>query len=661
MTTTLGTLALSGALFLSLLQGAAGLWGAHRGQARTMKVAGTAAALQAFLVATAFGLLVDAFLRSDFSVLNVWQNSHAAKPALYKFAGAWGSHEGSLLLWLLMLSGLGAAVALSSRLPARLRARVVGVQGLLGAGFLAFTVLTSNPFESVGPIVPAEGRDLNPLLQDPGLAFHPPFLYLGYVGMSVAFAFAVAALLEGKMDAAWARAVRPWTLLAWSSLTLGIAMGAWWAYYELGWGGYWFWDPVENASLMPWLAGTALLHCALVVEKRDALKSWTVLVAIMAFGTSLLGTFLVRSGIVTSVHAFANDPGRGAVLLVLCALYTGGAFALFAARGHRLRSEGVFAPLSREGALVLNNVLLSVLLFTVLLGTFWPTVVEATSGERISVGPPYFNAVSLPLLALLALTMAAGTFLPWKRGRAGDISRRLRLPAALTILVAGAWFAIAGGGVAALVCLLIGLWVILFSLADVTRRVRLGEVPALASLRRLGGLPRGYWGGTLAHLGLGIAVLGMVGASLWVAKSQAVLSPGESVEVAGYELTLERVYEGRGPNYLAEVSVMTLTRDGREVATLYPERRWYPVAEQMTTEVAVLPRGLSDLYVAVGEGRGEDRQARVVRADHHPLVMCLWGGAVLMAFGGALSLSDPRYRAERTAARKAVAPQAVPA
>ncbi|WP_031551718.1 heme lyase CcmF/NrfE family subunit [Parvularcula oceani] len=654
MISAIGTFALTLALLLACLQVGAGLAGAARGNGRMMGVAGTAALFQAFAVALAFGLLVQAFVTSDFSLLNVWQNSHTDKPLLYKVAGAWGSHEGSLLLWLLMLSGLGAAVAGSGgSLPAPLRARVVGVQGLIGVGFLAFTLFTSNPFTPIpGGLVPPQGQDLNPLLQDPGLAFHPPFLYLGYVGMSVAFSFAVAALIEGRVDAAWARWVRPWTLLAWSALTIGIAMGAWWAYYELGWGGYWFWDPVENASLMPWLAGTALLHCALVVEKRDALKSWTVFMAILAFATSLLGTFLVRSGIVTSVHAFANDPDRGAVLLVLCGLYTGGAFLLFALRGDRLRPTGVFAPLSREGALVLNNVLLSVLLFTVLLGTFWPTVVEVATGERISVGPPYFNAVSLPLLALLVLAMAAGTFLPWKRGRGGDLLRRLRLPALATVLAAAIWFMLQGGSPIALAGLLIGLWVISFSLFDIARRVRLREVPLAQSWRRLGGLPRGYWGGTLAHLGLGIAVLGMVGTSLWVSEEQAVLAPGESLEVAGYTLTLERIYEARGPNYLSEVSAFTLSRDGKELAELYPERRWYLAAEQLTTEVDVLPRWASDIYVAVGEGRGEQREARVVRAYHHPLVYYLWGGAILMTFGGILSLSDPRYRAQRVTKRR---------
>ncbi|MBB4658675.1 cytochrome c-type biogenesis protein CcmF [Parvularcula dongshanensis] len=640
------------ALLLALLQAAGGLWGAHRDKPVLMRAAGSAAVLQAFFVASAFGLLVSAFLRSDFSLLNVWQNSHTAKPVLYKFAGAWGSHEGSLLLWLLMLSGLGAAVALAGRLPDALRARVVGVQGLVGVGFLAFTVLTSNPFRGVGPIVPTEGQDLNPLLQDPGLAFHPPFLYLGYVGMSVAFGFAVAALLEGRMDASWARWVRPWTLLAWSSLTLGIAMGAWWAYYELGWGGFWFWDPVENASLMPWLAATALLHCALVVEKRDALKAWTVFMAIMAFATSLLGTFLVRSGIVTSVHAFANDPNRGAVLLVLCGLYTGGAFLLFALRGGRLTSTGVFAGLSRESALVVNNILLSVLLFTVLLGTFWPTVIEVATGERITVGPPYFNAVGLPLLALIALALAAGTFLPWKRGRSGDLVRKARTPALAAMIAAAVWYGIEGGSLAALCALVVGLWILLFAVFDLARRVRTGEVPARESLRRLRGLPRGYWGGTLAHAGLGVAVLGMVGTAIWAEETRAVLAPGQSAEVAGYTLTLDRIYEAKGPNYLSEVSAFTLSKKGRTLRELYPERRWYPGAQQMTTEVAVGARGFSDVYLAVGEGRGENREARVVRAYHHPLVYLLWGGAVLMAAGGALSLSDPRYRAARVAVRR---------
>ena len=642
MLTELGHFALVLAALVAALQAVCGLIGGARRDPALMRAGSAAAAAQAGLVAFAFASLVAAYLRSDFSVLNVYQNSHSAKPWVYKLAGAWGNHEGSMLMWILMLAGLGAAVAVFGRhLPATLRARVVGVQGLIGLCFLVFSAATSNPFARLSP-VPPDGTDLNPLLQDPGLAFHPPFLYLGYVGMSVAFSFAVAALLEGEVTPAWARWVRPWTLLAWTSLTLGIAMGSWWAYYELGWGGYWFWDPVENASLMPWLAGTALLHSAIVVEKRDTLKAWCVLMAILAFGTSLLGTFVVRSGVLTSVHSFATDPQRGVWLLAIFAALTGGALVLFALRAGGLRGAGVFSSVSRESALVLNNVLLCVLTFTVLLGTFWPVGVESVTGERMTVGPPYYTLVTTPLMALLAVVLAAGVLLPWKRG-------------ALTRLGARLWAAVLGASAAGLVILyrsgfegvlaaagfVIGLWVVLVTLTDVAGRVKPRAGPA-AAWRRARGLPGAFWGGSLAHLGMGVAVLGMVGTSLWVGEANAVLRPGESMSVAGYTLRFEGVAERAVANYATETGTFTLLKGGREVATLRPERRWYPVAQAQTVEAAISPRWASDVYVAIGEPR--EGGARVVRAYHHPLVLYLWGGALTMVAGGAVSLSDRRYR-----------------
>ncbi len=432
-----GHFALVLALCVAVVQTAAGLWGGHVKDRAIMGMAGLSAHGQWALVLLSFLALTHAYVTSDFSVQNVFQNSHSDKPMIYKISGVWGNHEGSLILWILIIALLGSAVAsFGKRLPDSLRARVLGVQGLIGVSFIAFALFTSNAFLRMDP-VPLDGTDLNPLLQDPGLAFHPPFLYLGYVGFSVAFSFAVAALLEGRVDPAWARWVRPWTLVAWSSLTLGIAMGSWWAYYELGWGGYWFWDPVENASLIPWLAGTALLHSAIVVEKRDTLKLWTVLMAIVAFSTSLLGTFVVRSGVLTSVHAFANDPERGALLLVICGVLTGGALLLFALRGSAVKAGGTFSSVSRESALVLNNVILCVITFTVVLGTFFPLFREVMSGDRISVGPPYYTIVTTPLMVLLVLVMAAGILLPWKRGRLEVVAGRLKATAIGTAVAIG--------------------------------------------------------------------------------------------------------------------------------------------------------------------------------------------------------------------------------
>ena len=643
MLTETGHLALTLALLAALVQASAGLFGAWVRDRGVMRLSGAAAAAQAALLALAFATLIGAYLRSDFSVLNVYENSHSAKPWIYKVAGAWGNHEGSMLLWCLVLASLGAMVAaFGVRLPATLRARVVGVQGVSCAAFTAFSLFTSSPFTRL-PLAPADGTDLNPLLQDPGLAFHPPFLYLGYVGMSVAFSFAVAALLEGEVTPAWARWVRPWTLLAWTSLTLGIAMGSWWAYYELGWGGYWFWDPVENASLMPWLAGTALLHSAIVVEKRDALKSWTLLMAIAAYGASLLGAFVVRSGVLSSVHSFANDPARGAWLLGIFALLTGGALTLYATRAHRVVPTGAFGAVSRESALIVNNVLLCALTFTVLLGTFWPLAIEVLTGERLTVGPPYFTAVTTPIMALLAVALAAGVLLPWKRGKAGRVGKRVG--AALSGACAAGLLALylsGFRGVLAAAGVVIGVLVVLVTLTDVADRVRLGRASPRESLRRARGLTGAFWGGSLAHLGMGAAVLGMVGTSLWVTERQAVLAPGETMQLAGLTLRLDRIEQRRGPNYLAEAGIVTLLKDGREVASLDPERRYYPVADQATVEAAIAPRWSHDVYVALGEAQADG--ARVLRAYHHPLVFWLWGGALMMTGGGCLSLADRRYR-----------------
>ena len=653
----LGHFALILAFWVALVQTGAGLYGGHRRDGVMMGAAGMAAYGQVALVVGAFAALTHAYVTSDFSVQNVVQNSHSAKPMIYKVAGVWGNHEGSMVLWILIIALLGGAVAgFGRRLPATLRARVLGVQGLIGATFLAFALFTSNAFLRMDP-VPFDGTDLNPLLQDPGLAFHPPFLYLGYVGFSVAFSFAVAALLEGRIDPAWARWVRPWTLLAWSSLTLGIAMGSWWAYYELGWGGYWFWDPVENASLMPWLAGTALLHSAIVVEKRDTLKLWTVLMAIVAFSTSLLGTFVVRSGTLTSVHAFANDPARGSLLLVICVVLTGGALMLFALRGAAVRAGGSFSSVSRETALVLNNVILCVITFTVVLGTFFPLFREVLSGERITVGPPYYTIVTTPLMVLLALVMAAGVLLPWKRGDIMAAMGRLRPAIIGTGLAMGVGLYVSGfKSVLALVGLAIGVWIMLVTLTDVAERMKLFRVPVATAFRRASGFPRAFWGGSLAHFGVGVAILGMVGTSLWVTERQQVMVPGDEAAIAGLTLRFDGIETLKVANYETEMSTFTLLKNGTAVATLTPERRWYPVAQQQTVEAAIEPRWAHDVYVAVGEVRGDGGEARIVRFYHHPLVLYLWGGALLMVAGGLVSLSDRRYRVGAPARKRASQP-----
>ncbi len=647
MIAELGAFALALALALSAAQSALSGIGRLK-NSRLFIGAGEGAALAVFLcVAAAFASLMVAFVTSDFSVSNVTANSHTAKPMLYKVAGVWGSHEGSLLLWCLALTGFGAAMALGGRgLPAGLRAVAVSAQGVLGVLFLAFAVFASNPFTRLDP-VPIEGRSLNPLLQDPALAFHPPALYAGYVGFSVVFSLAVAALVEGRVDAAWARWVRPWTLLAWSLLTVGITLGAFWAYYELGWGGWWFWDPVENASFMPWLVGTALLHSAIVTEKRGSLPGWTVFLALMAFSFSMLGAFLVRSGVLTSVHAFAVDPARGMVLLAILGVTAGLGFALFAWRAPSLAPGGVFAPISREGALVLNNLFLSVATATVLLGTLYPLILEAATGETISVGPPYFNLTFAPLMAAALLILPAGPLLAWKRGDLKGAMQRLTAAAALAIaaalitLAVSDWrkaFGALGVG--------IGVWLVAGALAEVAERVRLFRVPAKESLRRLGGLPRGAWGTTLGHLGLGLFVLGACVETGWKLETARVLAPGESLAVGEYAVTLQSAGVVEGPNYLAERGQVRASRDGRTVCTAQPERRFFPAGGQTTTEVGLCFQGLSDIYLVLGERRATDEGAPgwLVRAYWNPWARLIFLGPAVMALGGLVSLSDRRLR-----------------
>ena len=652
-----GHYALILALILAAVQGTLPLIGAQRGNAAWMALARPAAIGQCLFVTLAFLSLTYAFVVSDFSVLNVANNSHSAKPMIYKLSGVWGNHEGSLLLWILILTVFGLAVALlGGNLPPAFRARVLAIQGLVGTGFMLFIVLTSNPFERLAP-VPADGRGLNPLLQDIGLAIHPPFLYLGYVGFSMAFAFAVAALIEGRVDAAWARWVRPWTLAAWCFLTAGVALGSWWAYNELGWGGIWFWDPVENASFMPWLAGTALLHSAIVVEKRDALKAWTILLAILTFSLSLLGTFLVRSGVLTSVHAFANDPARGVFILAFLALVVGGSLALFAVRAPALKGGGLFAPMSREGALVLNNLLLCTATGTVLLGTLYPLFLDAISGQKVSVGAPYFNSTFAPLMTPLIATMAIGPMLAWKRGDVAGALGRLRLAFIASAVVAlGAWYWQTRGPLLAVLGLGLATWLLVGALVELAGRLKLFRAPLSESLRRAYHLPRSAWGMTAAHAGLAVVVFGIIASSAWEVDKLQVMRRGEAVEVAGYSFTFEGAREIQGPNYRGRQGTFTVSRGGRPVVTLRPETRNYPNPPMETTEAAIHPMLSADLFAVIGEPAAAGGWS--TRLHHKPLLSWIWAGALMMVFGGLLSLSDRRHRVGAPARRPSAAAMA---
>jgi cytochrome c-type biogenesis protein CcmF len=646
MIAEIGAFALMMALALSVVQTALSAAARIR-RSSVLAGAGEGAALGAFLgVAVAFAALMHAFVTSDFSVANVAANSHSEKPLLYRVAGTWGSHEGSMLLWCLALTGFGAAAAgLGRGLPRGLRAVTVATQGMLGVVFLAYTVFASNPLVRLAQ-PPVEGRSLNPLLQDPALAFHPPALYAGYVGMSVVFSLAVAALVEGRVDAAWARWVRPWALAAWSALTLGIMLGAFWAYYELGWGGWWFWDPVENASFMPWLIATALLHSAVVTEKRGALPGWTVFLALAAFTFSMLGAFLVRSGVLTSVHAFAVDPTRGVLLLIILGVTAGLGFALFAWRAPNLQQGGVFAPISRESALVLNNILLAAATATVLLGTLFPLIREAADGEAISVGPPYFNLTFTPLMGALLILLPAGPLLAWKRGDARGVLQRLWAAALIavgaglaTLALVSPHKALGAAGV------MLGAWLIAGALAEILERVRAFRVPATESWRRLWGLPRGAWGMTLAHLGLGVFVLGAVFETTWKVEAAEALPVGGSLDVGAYHVALESIRPVEGPNYEAERAAVTVTRKGEVVCRAEPERRLYTAGGQTTSEVGLCYRGTSHIYLVLGERReGAQGPVWLVRAYWNPWATLIFLGPAIMALGGLVSLSDRRLR-----------------
>ena len=649
MIVEIGHFALVLAFAVAVFQMIVPMIGAHKNWSAWMAVASPAASLQFALVAISFAALTYAFVTSDFSLNLVVANSHTDKPLLYKISGVWGNHEGSLLLWVLILALFGASAAwFGGNLPPRLRARVLAVQSSVGVAFYAFILFTSNPFLRL-ELPPFNGQDLNPLLQDPGLAFHPPFLYLGYVGLSMAFSFAVAALIEGRVDAAWARWVRPWTLAAWVFLTIGIGLGSWWAYYELGWGGFWFWDPVENASFMPWLIAAALLHSAIVVEKREALKSWTILLAILAFGFSLIGTFIVRSGIITSVHAFANDPERGMFILMILAVFMGGAFTLYAFRASAMEAKGVFSTVSRESGLVLNNLLLAVSSFVVFIGTIWPLVAEMFWGRTVSVGPPFFNAAFTPFAFAIAVALPIGAVLPWKRAQLGRAMRLMSGVALLTIALLGLFYALGTGrSLAGLITLALGVWLVAGAAVDLWQRTGQGREIA-AKFGRLTRLPRADWGKALAHAGLGITFIGVGALVTYQIEDIRVAQIGEEFDVGAYHLTVRDVREVQGPNYISTMAFVEVAKDGRIVDVLTPEKRIYPVAGMPTTEAGIDSGFTRDVYVALGDPQLDGGWA--VRTWIKPFANWIWGGAIIMALGGALSLTDRRYRVAAGAAR----------
>jgi cytochrome c-type biogenesis protein CcmF len=638
-----GHYALVLALALGLIQSVVPLIGARLHDAGLMNVARSTALAQFLFVGASFLALVMLHVNSDFSVANVYENSHSMKPLLYKITGVWGNHEGSMLLWVSILALFGALVAaFGNNLPLSLRAHVLSVQAWIASAFYLFILVTSNPFLRIAN-PPLEGRDLNPVLQDIGLAVHPPMLYLGYVGFSISFSFAIAALMEGRIDAAWARWVRPWTLVAWIFLTLGIAMGSYWAYYELGWGGWWFWDPVENASLMPWLAGTALLHSALVMEKRNALKVWTILLSILTFSLSLLGTFLVRSGVITSVHAFATDPTRGVFILLILCLFIGGSLSLFAGRATSLKQGGLFAPISREGALVLNNLLLTVACAVVLFGTLYPLAMEVLADFKMSVGAPFYNLTFVPLFTLLLLAVPFGPLLAWKRGDLLGVTQRL-LAAGVAglVAIAIAWGWAHGGSTLAPLAIGLGIFVIAGAVTDVVERTGLVRLPFATALHRARGMPRSAWGTAFAHAGLGVALIGIVCETTWNSEYIATMKPNEVAHVAGYDLRLDGLLQRQGPNYREMIAEFNVSRDGDALSVMTPSKRSFTTRGSSTTEAALLTRGASQLYISLGDVTPDGGVA--VRIYHKPLVLLIWWGPVLMAFGGVLSLSDRRLR-----------------
>ncbi len=633
------------ALGVALVQGTLPMAGAWRGRADWMALARPAARLGFVLVAAAFACLVASFVNNDFSVLYVANHSNSALPLPFRVAATWGGHEGSMLLWILMLAVWTAAVAQFSRhLPQPVLARILSVMGLVTVGFLLFTLITSNPFERLAQL-PVDGADLNPLLQDPGMIFHPPMLYMGYVGFSVAFSFAVAALIGGNLDAAWARWTRPWTTAAWLFLTIGIAMGSGWAYYELGWGGWWFWDPVENASFMPWLVGTALIHSLAVTEKRGSFKSWTVLLAIMAFSLSLLGTFLVRSGVLSSVHAFATDPRRGLFILGFLVIVIGASLSLYAWRAPKVGLGARFALVSRESFLLLNNVLLVVAMGAVLLGTLYPLILDALGLGKISVGPPYFDAVFVPIMALLVFLMGIGPLARWKQSELPDLATRLRWAAGVAVVsaLAAGWWAGRIGWMSSL-GLLMAFWIVASVATDIVERVRPKGGTDAQVLRRAGQMPRAMVGMMVAHLGVAAFIVGVTMVNTYQVERDVKMATGDTTEINGYIFTFRGVRDVTGPNYVASQGLVEVSRDGEKIADLHPEKRVYRVQTNPMTEAAIQSRLTRDLYVSLGEAV-DGGAAWIVRVYYKPFIIWIWGGCLIMALGGLIAATDRRYRA----------------
>jgi cytochrome c-type biogenesis protein CcmF len=655
----IGQLALALALCLALAQSLLGLAGATRGNSIWIGATRPAARGQFAFVAIAFGCLTYAFVANDFTVAYVASNSNSALPLAYRVAGVWGGHEGSILLWILMLAVWTVGVTLFSRhLPEEMVARVLGVMGLVSTGFLLFILFTSNPFVRVFP-APADGRDLNPLLQDPGMVLHPPMLYMGYVGFSIAFSFAVAALMSGRLDAAWARWSRPWTTAAWAFLTVGIALGSGWAYYELGWGGWWFWDPVENASFMPWLVGTALIHSLAVTEKRGAFRSWTVLLAILAFALSLLGTFLVRSGVLTSVHAFATDPARGIFILALLVVVIGGSLLLYVWRAPRIGLGGGFEPLSRESMLLANNVMFAAAAGSVLLGTLYPLALDASGLGKISVGPPYFETVFVPLMAPALFLMGVGPLARWKKASLPDLAARLRWAFAAS-LAAGLVLPFAMGRWSALVAfgLLLAAWVAASGIVQLYEKIG-NAANGASAWARLRNTPRATYGMLLAHFGVAVFVTGVTLVKGYDSERDVRMEPGDIVELGGYTFRLDEVRDVQGPNYVAARAQIQVNKNGRAFTTLYPEKRIYTVQNSPMTEAAIDTGFTRDLYVSLGEA--VSATAWLVKVQHKPFIDWIWGGCLLMALGGALAASDRRYRvAARRREEPFAAAQAAP-
>ncbi|GGA54123.1 heme lyase CcmF/NrfE family subunit [Pelagibacterium lentulum] len=653
MITEIGHFTLILAFVLALAQAVIGFgfWRSGEGPARFVQ---QSAILQFLLVGLSFAALTHAFVVSDFSVRLVFEHSNSIQPMLYKVTSVWGNHEGSMLLFILILVLFGAGVAaFSSSLPRDLSTLVLSSQGLMVAAFSAFVLFTSNPFWRLDP-APRDGTELNPVLQDIGLAIHPPLLYLGYVGFSICFSFAIAALISGRIDAAWARWVRPWTLASWAFLTLGISMGSYWAYYELGWGGWWFWDPVENASFMPWLAGTALLHSAIVMEKRNALKVWTVFLAIITFSLSLLGTFLVRSGILTSVHSFASDPTRGTVILAMLVVLIGGAFTLFAMRASSLRQGGLFAPVSREGALILNNLFLATATAGVLIGTLYPLVLESLTGARITVGAPFFDLTFGALMVPLLLLIPFGPFLAWKRSDLVGVVQRLTGAIIAALIISLIVFAFLGFPVSmAPIGLAIGIWVMVGAVAELIDRAAFRKVGFGEGMKRFRGLPRSVYSTAIAHFGVGVSVIGIVCATAYETEIVTAMQPGQTIDLAGYEITYEGEQVVQGPNYTADQGQFTVVSPRGGVREMTSERRVYLVSRMPTTEAGINTYGFTQVYIQFGERMGET--GRVVRLWHKPYVVLIWLGTIFMAGAGFLSLTDRRMRigAPRRAKAKA--------